>query len=207
MGNGLAKLLGGLALGAGAYYGGSALLGGSDASGLSVSNPGGNIGPTTSGIQALGLAPESTASSIFSNPTVLSSGILSATSLLGGLFGNSATEDANALTAEEAKRQFDAKLALEQAQLAQNLEVAKLQLAARGGGGGGGGNGAAVAAQLRIAKNNAIAQNAAQKIAALQLPGEMGQARIGTAQNTGAQSRAGFNQMASILQAPALRSA
>lgn len=166
-----------------------------------------NIGPLTSGIGNLDLSSLSTpaAASIFSNPTVLSSGILAGTSLLSGLFGGSAEEEANKIALAEQQRQFDAKLALEQAQMAQALEIAKINAASRGGGGGG--NGAAVSAQLKIAKANLANQYAQQKVQAKQIPLEAMANQMNAAQTTGIQSGANFNALAQILQNPALRSA
>jgi predicted esterase len=145
-----------------------------------------------------------TASSIFQNPTVLSSGIMAGTSLLSGLFGGQAEEDALKQQQALNQQQFDAEMAYKQAALAQALEIAKINAA--GGGGGGSNQGAAIAAQLKIAKAKAIENAAAMKGAAMQLPLQYDN-RAATAQNTGAQSGAYFNNLAQILQAPALRSA
>lgn len=201
MGNGLSKLLLGAGLAAGAYYGGSYLF--PETFGATATS---GIGPVASGTDYANMLGTggTAASSIFSNPTVLSSGILAGTSLLGGLFGNSAEEAALAQQQAIADKQFNAEMEFKKAQLAQQLEIAKLQLAA--GGGGGGGNGAAVAAQLKIAKNQAIAANAAQKAQALQIPLQFDK-RAETTQNTGAQSGSFFNNLTQLLQAPALRSA
>ena len=205
MGKGLNKILGGAAAVGGAYLLGSTLFpetfgGGSAAFNLS----GSNVGPTMGGVQNLDLGSAGS-SSIFQNPTVLSSGILAGTSLLGGLFGGQADEDA--LKAQQAitQQQFDAEMAYKQAALAQALEIAKINAAASGGGGGGG-QGAAIAAQLKIARAKAIENNAAMKAQALQLPLQYDN-RAATAQNTGAQSGSYFNNLAQVLQAPALRSA
>lgn len=205
---GLSKILGGAAAVGGAALLGSYLFPSTTSSltgGLLGSTGTTGIGPVASGTDYAAMLGDVSpqASSIFSNPTVLSSGILAGTSLLGGLFGNSADEEARAAAEAEAKRQFDAKLALEQAQLLQNLEIAKINAAARGGGGG---NGAAVSAQLKIAKNAAIAANAAQRAQAMQIPLQYDK-RAETAQNTGAQSGSFFNNLTQLLQAPALRGA
>lgn len=200
---GLSKILGGAAA-----VGGAALLGSylfpsttSSLTGGLLGSSGSNIGPLTSGIGHLDLGSQ--ASSIFSNPTVLSSGILAGTSLLGGLFGNSADEAALKAQQELADKQFQANLALKQQELAMQLEIAKLNAASRGGDGGAG---AAVSAQLKIAKNAAIAANAAQKAQALQIPLQYDK-RAETTQNTGAQSGSFFNNLTQLLQAPALRGA
>ncbi len=153
------------------------------------------------GENAIGDILNKSSPSIWSNPTVLSSGILAGTSLLGGLFGSSAEDELAQASLEEQKRQFDAKMALEQAQLAQALEIAKLR------GGGGGGNGAAVNAQLRIAKANLRNQVNENKAQAMQMPLQYLGNQAAAAQNTGAQQGTFFNNMAQILQSPALRRA
>lgn len=197
MGNGLSKILGIGAGLAGAYYGGSYLF--PETFGATAAN----IGPVASGAEYANMLDAGSKASVFSNPTVLSSGILAGTSLLGGLFGSSAEEEALKQQQALTQQQFDAEMAYKQAALAQALEIAKINAAS---GGGGGGNGAAVAAQLKIARANAIANNAAQKAEAMKLPLQFDN-RAATAQNTGAQSGSFFNNLAQLLQAPALRSA
>lgn len=142
-------------------------------------------------------------SSVWSNPTVLSSGILAGTSLLSGLFGSSAEEDAYAIqqaNLAEEQRQFDLRMELEKAQLAQALEIAKLQASA-----GSGAAGAAAAAQRAIAKSNAIGDAANMKAQALQIPLGALQNLSNAAQTTGVKSGEFFNSLAPTLMAPALR--
>lgn len=150
----------------------------------------------------VGSAEGAAGSSVFSNPTVLSAAILSGTSLLSGLYGSSSADELSQAQLEEEKRQFDAKLALEREQLAQALEIAKIQA-----GGAGSGAGAAAAAQLKIAKANAIKSAAENKAVALQLPLAGRKAKTEAAQTTGIQSGAFFNQLIPGLQRGALAAA
>lgn len=143
--------------------------------------------------------------SIWNNPTVLSSGILAGTSLLTNLFGSNAEEDQmklNQQQLEEQKRQFDQKMILEREQMAQALQIAKVHAASAGAGAG-----TAAAAQRAIAKANAIGQSTALKAQAMQVPLQARQNQAETAQNTGAQSGAFFNNMSAMLQQPAMRAA
>lgn len=168
--------------------------------GASQSTPGQTnlLGFGIGGTGAAGAA----SSSVFSNPTVLSAAILSGTSLLSGLYGSSSADELSQAQLEEEKRQFDAKLALEREQLAQALEIAKIQA-----GGAGSGAGAAAAAQLKIAKANAIKSAAENKAVALQLPLAGRKAKTEAAQTTGIQSGAFFNQLIPGLQRGALAAA
>ena len=163
----------------------------------------GGFGDFITGIFDGGSSAASGGSSIWSNPTVLSSAILAGTQLVSGLFGSSSEEEAAQQQADEQKRQFDATLALKQADLAQALEIAKLQIAARGGGGDGGA-GAARDAALRQARANAIGQAAQMKIAGMKLPLEAMQAQSEAAQQTGQSSGQFFNSLIPNLEAPAL---
>lgn len=160
---------------------------------------GGKIAPSVLE-KTIDLGSNPATSSIFSNPSVVSSGILAGTSLLSGLFGDSG-DDINYAQLEEQKRQADLDMAYKTAALAQALEIAKMQAASQGGGG----NGAGVAAQLKIARANAIANNTAQKAEAMQIPLAARSQQAQTAQNTGTQSGAFFNNLISLLQAPAIR--
>lgn len=157
-------------------------------------------------LSGLGATGAGQSSSIWTNPTVLSSGILAGTSLLSGLFGSSA-EDAAADLAQqrldEEKRQFDAQLALKQADLAQALEIAKIQASASRAGS----NGASIAAAaaLKQAKANALGQAAQNKMTALQIPLAAIANQSAAAQTAGAQSGSFFNGLIPSLQRPALR--
>lgn len=144
--------------------------------------------------------------SIFSNPTVLSSGILAGTSLISGLFGSDSdmSEYQTASLAEQ-QRQFDAELALKQAQLAQALEIAKIQSAA----GGGASNAASITAKTNrdIARANAIGNATSMKGEALQIPLKAMENQINAAQTTGIESGRFFNALMQGLQAPAMKRA
>lgn len=167
---------------------------------------GGSAASLPSGIDYGALAGAVTGgkeSSIWSNPTVLSSGILAGTSLLGGLFGSSSEEDQLALQQaqlEETKRQFDAKMGLEQQQLAQALELARIQ-----SGGASRAAGISAAAQRAIAEANAIGNAATMKSQALQIPLAARENQVQAAQNTGAQSGNFFASIIPSMQRPALR--
>lgn len=157
-------------------------------------------------LSGLGATGASQSSSIWSNPTVLSSGILAGTSLLSGLFGSSA-EDAAADLAQqrldEEKRQFDAQLALKQQDLQNAIEIAKIQASASRAGS----NGASIAAAaaLKQAKANALGQAAQNKMTALQIPLAAIANQSAAAQTAGAQSGQFFNSLIPSLQRPALR--
>lgn len=149
-------------------------------------------------------------SSIWSNPQVVSSGILAGTSLLGGLFGGSAEEDAKQLSEAqlaEQQRQFDAKLELEKAQMAQALQIAQINAGAARAGAGSAAASANIARDtaLRQARANAIGQATEMKTQALQLPAAARLNQSNAAQNTGAQSGLFFNSLIPNLQRPALR--
>lgn len=144
-------------------------------------------------------------SSVFSNPTVLSAGILAGTSLLSGLFGSNSQDEASQAALEENQRQFDATMAYKQAEMAQALELAKMQLAAGGRSGGDGGAGIAAATALKQARANAIQNAAQQKISALQIPLAARANQMQAAQTTGAQSGDFFASIIPSLQRPALR--
>lgn len=150
--------------------------------------------------------------SIWSNPTVLSSAILAGTSLFSGLFGNDSGEMEQKqyeATLAENQRQFDAKMALEQQQLAQSIELAKIQAGAAGAGASASRANAAAArdAALRQAKIQAIGEATKLKSQALTLPLEYMNEQARVAQNAGAQSGGYFSNMMQSLQQPALRSA
>ena len=157
-------------------------------------------------LSGLGATGASQSSSIWSNPTVLSSGILAGTSLLSGLFGSSA-EDAAADLAQqrldEEKRQFYAQLALKQQDLQNAIEIAKIQASASRAGS----NGASIAAAaaLKQAKANALGQAAQNKMTALQIPLAAIANQSAAAQTAGAQSGQFFNSLIPSLQRPALR--
>lgn len=176
--------------------------------GVGAAALGGLLFPETVGSLTGGLFGASAAdggSSIFSNPTVLSSGILAGTSLLSGLFGSSSEEDQLALqqsTLEEQRRQFDEKMKLEAQQLAQALQIAKINASASGGAS----NAAGITARTNrdIAKASAIGNAASQKADALQIPLKARENQIAAAQTTGSQSGQFFNQLMQGLQAPAL---
>lgn len=156
-------------------------------------------------VGTLGTAASEGGGGIFSNPTVLSSAILAGTSLLSGIYGSTDEEDVLALKQAELaeqQRQFDAKLALEREQLAQALEIAKIQAS-----GAGSGAGAAAAAQLKIAKANLIKSAADSKAKALELPLLARKSQTEASQLTGKTSADQFNALANILQQPALRAA
>lgn len=150
------------------------------------------------------------ASSIWSNPTVLSSGILAGTSLLSGLFGTNSDEDAiklkEAELAENA-RQFDATLALKQADLAQAIEIAKIQAGAASAGAGAQVASANIArdSALRQARAQLIQNTATQKGQALQIPLVARGQQADKAQTTGLQSGQFFNMLIPSLQRPALQ--
>jgi hypothetical protein len=153
----------------------------------------------------LNASPTADTSSIWSNPNVLSAGILAGTSMLSNLFGGSSADDLASQQFTESQRQFDADMAYKQAALAQQLAIAQL---GQGGGGGGGDGGAGIAARTQrdIAKANLIDKSADKKIAALQMPLEYKTNQINAAQTTGTQSGAFFNNLMAGLQRPALRS-
>lgn len=148
-----------------------------------------------------GGAPE--AESIWRNPTVLSSGILAGTSLLSGLFGTDQEEANLALkqaALDEEKRQFDAKMGLEKDQLAQAIEIARIQA-----GSAGRAAGISAAAQRAIAEANAIQNAATTKAQALQIPLASREKQAEAAQNTGVQSGAFINALTPTLIRPMLR--
>lgn len=147
----------------------------------------------------------SKSSSIWSDPTVLSSGILAGTSLLSGLFGSSSQDELNQAQLAEEKRQFDLTMALKQADLQQALEIAKLQAgASRGGGDTGRSASIAANAALKQARANLIAKGAEQKAQAMQLPLAARNNQSNAAQTTGTQSGMFFNNLIANLQRPAL---
>lgn len=148
------------------------------------------------------------ATSMWRDPSVLSAGILAGTSLLGGLFGQQEGDmtPAGQAALDEQKRQFDLTMALKQADLAQALEIAKIQAGAAGAG-----SGAAVSAaninrdsQLRQAKAQLINAGAQQKSQALQIPLAARSEQAERAQNTGTQSGIFYNNLMQGMQAPAL---
>lgn len=165
---------------------------------------GGIFGSSTPAVNSL----SKETASIWANPTVLSSGILAGTSLLSGMFGQQEGDitEAGQAALDEQKRQFDLTMALKQADLAQALEIAKIQAGAAGAG-----SGAAVSAaninrdsQLRQAKASLINNAAQQKSQALQIPLAARSEQAERAQNTGTQSGAFFNNLMQGLQTPAL---
>ena len=167
---------------------------------------GGNIGPVASGTDYAAMLSglgDSGGSSIWSNPTVLSSGILAGTSLLGNLFGQTDEEAVLALKQaelEETKRQFDAKMMLEEKQLGQALELARIQ-----SGGAARAAGIGAAAQRAVAEANAIGNAATMKSQALQIPLAARENQQQAAQNTGAQIQSFFANVIPSLQRPLLR--
>lgn len=191
----------------GAYLfggGGSSLFGGGAS----------NIGPVASGVDygamISGAGPGAT--SIFSNPMVLSSGIMAGTSLLSGLFGSNAQADATKLdqaALAEKQREADMQNALAEKQLAQQLIIAKMQAGAASAGSGAAARAAGItaAANKSIAKASAIGNAASGKAAALQIPLAARAAQANAAQTTGVQSGAFFNNLMQNLQAPAMRAA
>lgn len=170
------------------------------------------IGPLLSG----GTAAATGGASIWANPTVLSSGILAGTSLLTGLFGSSAEEDNAQLMRDkldEEKRQFDATLALKQSDMAQAIEIAKIQAGASGAAARAGAGAQVASANigrdsaLRQARASVIQNAATQKSQALQIPLAARGEQAERAQNTGLQSGIFFNSLIPNLQRPALRGA
>lgn len=161
---------------------------------------GGLLGSSSTAAPAVGA--EVASNSVFSNPSVLSAGILAGTSLLSNLFGSSDQEELAQQTLAENQRQFDEELALKRESLAQALEIAKLQA-------GGAGSGAAAArdAALRTAKMQVIGQAAGLKSQALQIPLAARSKQADMAQNTGVQSGMFFNSLIPNLQRPALQAA
>lgn len=192
-----------------AIIGGSAILGSYLFPETTSYLTGGMLGSDAAGAGASGASygdmlgkAAGTSSSIWSNPTVLSSGILAGTSLLTNLFGpntEQATIDLNKASLAEKQREFDQNQELEKAQLAQALEIAKLQSGAAGRAAG-----ITAAANKSIAKANLIANAASEKAKALQLPLVARKNQSDAAQTTGAQSGAFFNQLMAGLQRPAL---
>lgn len=177
------------------------------------------VGPIANGAQYADLINGGTAAaSVWSNPTVLASGILAGTSLLGGLFGpeaqnqdflrQQATENA-----AEAKRQFDAKLAFEQAKLQQEAALQAQAIEAQAGAAA-----AAAKAQVEAAgiaadasKKNTlsaqIGQNAGLKGQALQIPLQARNNQSEAATSTGANAGNFFTNLVVGMQRPALQAA
>jgi len=176
----------------------------------SSASPGvGGIGPVADGSKYADML--NGGASIWSNPTVLSAGILAGTSLLGGLFGPEASQaeylrEQSEANAAEAKRQFDAELAYKQAALAQAKEIAMIQAGAARSASSGAGAAAKIAADamLKKAKSDAIMQAGSMKSQALQIPLAAIDNQAKTAQNTGAQANSFFGTLASTLATPAL---
>lgn len=167
------------------------------------------VGPVASGA-TYGSMLGGQSSSIFTNPTVLSAGILAGTSLLTNMFGSNAQDDAaklNEAQLAENARQFDASLALKKEELAQALQLAQLQAGAARSAGNGAVQSANIARQtaLQQARAGVIGQAAQGKAQALQLPIAAGEERVNAAQTTGAQSGSFFNNLVQGLQQPALR--
>ncbi len=148
--------------------------------------------------------------SIWSNPTVLSSSILAGTSLLSGLFGSGSQEEMQQeqfdATLAQRQAEFAANQTLEREQLAQALEIAKLQAGASGAGAAASRANAASArdAALRQAKMQAIMNAAGMKSQAIQLPVAAIGEQAAAAQTTGIQSGNFFSNMMQSLQQPAL---
>ena len=141
--------------------------------------------------QAAGTATSAATGSIWSDPTFLSSALIAGTSLLSGLFGSSAEDEQSAL----ARDKFDWEKQKYDEQMAQALEIAKLQAS---------GGGAARDAALRQTRAQLMQANAEQQAGAMQLPLAARTRQSAAAQATGEQSGQLYAQLASSLQQPAL---
>lgn len=149
--------------------------------------------------------------SMWTDPTVLSSGIIAGTSLLQGLFGQQPGDMTmkDQATLDEEKRQFDASMALKEKDLAQALEIARIQAGAAGAGAGATVRAAGIASDSarRQAKANMINDSVTTQANALQIPLAARSKQMEAAQNTGVQSGIFFNSLIPNLQRPLLRGA
>lgn len=158
-----------------------------------------NVGSTAAaGAGAAGGA----AGGIFSNPTVLSSAILAGTSLLSGAFGSDLEQDKFDLAKQESEAAMQLardKLQLDKDQLAQALEIAKIQAGAAGSAAS-----AARDTQLRIARSNARQNMTGMKYNLRQAPILAREGQRDAATTTGVQSGNFFNTLIPNLQRGAL---
>lgn len=157
----------------------------------------GGIGTATAGAGAAG-AIGSAGSSIFSNPTVLSSALLAGTSLVSNLFGTDYEQEKLDLDKQQIEAQIQLnkdKLALDKEQLAAQIEIAKIQAGAAGSGAA-----AARDAALRQARAAAIGQSAQNRASAMQAKVNAREGQVEAAQTTGARSGDFFNMLIPNLQ-------